>query len=61
MSEEFYKNIMSANAVRQTTGLIYKEIINGGGHWKVNIDKLDQCADSVCEVIKTNYTTLDIP
>lgn len=53
--------IFSPNAIRDRCEDIYKYAKSGGTHFHVHENKLKNCAQFVHEVIKENYSKLEIP
>ena len=55
------KNIFSLSTVRDRCKQIFLLAKEGKTHFKLNLDKLDEVAQFVCNVILDSYPTLDIP
>lgn len=53
--------LLTPQAIRETTKKIFDATEAGKTHFKLNLEKLDSCADYVMEVIKGNYPTYNIP
>lgn len=61
MSKFDINYLLSAQAVRETTRKVYDLALNGGTHFKVNSDKLEEVTNYVLDVIKENYPDYNIP
>lgn len=65
MSFEYTKDdidyLLSPEAIRKRTGLLYQRALNGEGYFNLNEDKIEDTAMFVMEVIQDNYPDLDIP
>lgn len=53
--------VLTPKAVRLSTKRVWDLCLAGKTHFKVHLDKIDDCADYVLEVIKQNYPDLEIP
>src|SRR5262249_9542524 len=53
--------ILSAQAVRERAHEILRLTREGRGEFEVHLDRLDEVADFVLQVIREKYPTLDIP
>ena len=53
--------LLSPDAIRERTNLIYQRAKEGKTHFKLNEQKLPKVCDFVLEVIKDNYPSLEIP
>jgi len=53
--------IFTTQAIRQRANQIYQLAKNGGTHFQINEEKLDQVADFVLSIIRQNYPSLEVP
>lgn len=53
--------LFTPKAIRETTKRVYDLCLNGKTNFKLNLDKIDACAEFVLEVTKDNYPELNIP
>ncbi len=59
--DELVDYLLSPQAIRDKTQIIYKMAQKGGTHFDLHPEKLDEVTDYVLEVIKDNYPTYEIP
>src|SRR5919112_2812118 len=61
-SEAAIRRLLSAAAVRERAhGLLQHGFAGQLGHFEIDIDRLDFCADEVVTTIRANYPDLDVP
>ena len=54
--------LLSPEAVRQQTRALFEAGLDGKlGHFTINLDKLDDATQLVCQVIRDNYPSLQVP
>lgn len=53
--------LFTPEAIRDTTKRVYDLCLSGKTNFKLNLDKVDECAEFVLEVTKEKYPELDIP
>jgi len=53
--------ILDPKTIRERTSQIYAYALQGGTHFKVNLEKLDSVVDLVLEITKKNYPTGVVP
>jgi hypothetical protein len=53
--------LLSTVAVRERSKILFDQALNGKTHFKLNLERLDECANFVFEVIKQNYPSFEIP
>ncbi|MBD64594.1 MAG: uracil phosphoribosyltransferase [Halobacteriovoraceae bacterium] len=61
LTKEDVEYLLTPQAIRDTTAAVYKNALEGGTHFKVHENKLNDCADFVLDVIYKNYPSLKIP
>ncbi len=53
--------LLSPQAIRDRTAQVFQRAEEGGTHFSLHLDKMEETCDFVMEVIRDNYPTLDIP
>lgn len=53
--------LFTPKAIRETTQRVYDLCLEGKTNFKLNLDKVDPCAEFVLDVTKKNYPELNIP